>query len=318
MKLFEHIIFILNSIMLVKCQVTIFKSPLPLQQINGSPVVLHTQNSTTRHNDKNSCFEVPNEIKSCDSNLKGLLDLVVDQQDWDGTLSLGATLTTQKLILTLSSLTIREWPLKTIRLPLETLNDQCFGIRFQNHYPVLLCSSSRSNRNFWMNAIHEKILCEKNKGIHGYLPMTPQAEIKNQVVDDTNNKPSSGGINIHISRVENATTPELLINGHPIDVIIKEEKKEVQQLIQPSSSTDMNEDFLDTNNEERDETQPSTSLQPLPFDTLVALNESKAEKLLIPAQDSPPYGYKSLQSRDLHSNIMRHETLQPSSTVKRA
>jgi hypothetical protein len=46
--------------------------------------------------------------------------------------------------------------------------------------------------------------------------------------------------------------------------------------------------------------------------------ESKAEKLLIPAQDSPPYGYKSLQSRDLHSNIMRHETLQPSSTVKRA
>lgn len=278
----------------------LLKAPVPLQDVEGEGEQYLKEAAALNGSSAapvRKCIDLDQLDRSCNKKLKGLLDYVVDPADSDGKMKVKGVLEAKDFSLVVGLNNVKTWKLSEIKLPLETIDDTCFGVRIIHNYPHVLCTPSRPLRNVWINSIHEAILCDKTGGIEGRLPVEPGPELVAEaegIVEEA----AQSGINIHLDEDPQQGMPQLLINGNPVEVIAKEQKRETEALAQPRKPDVSVEDLLSGVDEEnpRDTVVTPLRYQASPeLETLRAVNESRAEKLQLPRESAPPFGFLSVE-----------------------
>ncbi|KAL8274661.1 hypothetical protein Esti_001376 [Eimeria stiedai] len=153
------------------------------------------------------------QMRECGEGHKGLLTMSIDNADPDAKVLVHAQMTKAKFTAFTGAAVEKEYTLKDILIPIETIDDRCFLVRNKADFGTVFCARSLHRRNEWINYLHEGILCEET-GFKGKLPAEPGEEMeKEEAVLQTMPVEEPSGINIHLSDSP-LGKPQVLVNGN--------------------------------------------------------------------------------------------------------
>ncbi|EEA06171.1 uncharacterized protein CMU_019280 [Cryptosporidium muris RN66] len=233
-----------------------------------------------------------NQISACGEGLRGLLDRQLLPGDPDAMEKVTGIIHNSNFQLYRGKIAIVTLTPSSITLPIDTLNDRCFGIRTTSGIAYNICATDRNMRNIWINAITELVLCKTTGVRTGRLP-TPS--LKQNILASTNlGNVGASGINIFV-KDSNEGKPFVTINGKPISKIIEQQAMAAEKAISEVPGEDYDEDLLNFPTEilgssSNDIADGST----LSDAEKLAIQESEAEHLMLPINEAPPVGYASL------------------------
>ncbi|KAL8424637.1 hypothetical protein Efla_004260 [Eimeria flavescens] len=232
------------------------------------------------------------QMRECgEGSHKGLLTASIDNADPDATILVHAQLTKAKFTAFSGAAVEREYDLKKILVPIETVDDRCFLLRYKGDFGTVFCARSLHSRNEWMNYLHESVLC-KETGVKGKLPAEPGEEMEEEeAVLQTTPVEEPSGINIHLSDSP-LGKPQVLVNGVTVQpancfifsVFPNPPSPSIHEFPNPAASVSPHDpDSLDSEGEEKTAEGKS----------IAAMHEAAAEQRLVSLNDPrvPETGY---------------------------
>jgi len=235
---------------------------------------------------------------TCGEGHRGLLELVMDNSDFDVKALVLGHLTKEKMTLYSGSTVEKEFDLKEIVLPVLTIDDKCISIREKDDFGTILCSKSLKSRDKWLNYLHEAILC-KITGVKGKLPEEPGKAVEEAMakVEQLPVEEPASGVNIHIDDAPSGEKPAILINGMTIGEVQHLQRQRAVADVMPQPPKPSISDFPNPN-ADNDPQQPNHQNalgEPKTQEEIDALNEALAEQKQIPLEDEsvPKKGYAS-------------------------